>query len=177
MNEKLSRPTLLGRITIVYAAYTALMLEIERRLRQTGGPGIIPFELAGTADRASEMMGRWGIRGQKLARISLRFDFGYMLTYGAHTALLVNRARQRQGHGPAVLALVLGAIGGDAVEGLSLLKVLDGNQVDLHARRARTAASVKFALLAVCLIYVVICRAAPQRGSDATGSAEDLVVS
>lgn len=149
------RPSALRIATIVHAAYAAPMLVIERRLRQTGGPGIIPFEMAGNADRASEITARWGARGQRLARLSLWLDFGYMLTYGAHAALLIDRARRRLGHPAALPVLAFGAVAGDAVEGVSLLRVLGGKQIDTHARRARTAASIKFAVLASCLIYVV----------------------
>lgn len=156
MAEMTGSPGLLRRVTVAYAAYTVVMLEIERRLRQTGGPGIIRFELAGNADRSAEMMARWGTRGRRLARVSLWLDFGYMLTYGAHTALLVERARCRQGHSAALPLLAAGAVAGDAIEGVSLLKVLGGSQIDMYARRARRAALVKFAVLAACLAYAAV---------------------
>ncbi|GAA2404084.1 hypothetical protein [Mycolicibacterium llatzerense] len=156
MAEMTGSPGLLRRVTVAYAAYTVVMLEIERRLRQTGGPGIVRFELAGNAYRSAEMMARWGTRGRRLARVSLWLDFGYMLTYGAHTALLVERARCRQGHSAALPVLAAGAVAGDAIEGVSLLKVLGGSQIDMYARRARCAALVKFAVLAVCLAYAAV---------------------
>lgn len=164
-DETTTAPSALRRATVAYAAYSAVMLEIERRLQKTGGTGIIPFELAGSADRATEMMARWGGRGQRLARVSLWLDFGYMLTYGVHAALLVDRARRRQGHWSVLPVLAMGAVAGDAVEGVSLLKVLDGGQIGVHARRARTAALVKFAFLAVCLGYAAIGNIAPPNSS------------
>jgi hypothetical protein len=78
-----------------------------------------------------------------------------MLTYGTLIALLVDRARLRRGHPPALLTIVAGAVVGDAIEGVSLLKTLDGEQIGTHAGRARSAALIKFALLVVSLGYIV----------------------
>ena len=104
-------------------------------------------------------MRAWGTEGQRAARLSLWLDFGYMLSYGSLTAALLDRARRQRGH-PAVLpALAAGAVAGDAVEGLSLLNVLDGRHVVASARRARTAALAKFAMLAASLGYLAAGRA------------------
>src|ERR1700739_842396 len=95
----------LGASMMAFFAYAAVMLVLERRMRQAGGAGIIPFELAGNASRAEAIMARWGRDGQRAARLSLWLDFGYMATYGALTALLVDRARRRRGHPPLPPAL------------------------------------------------------------------------
>jgi uncharacterized membrane protein YsdA (DUF1294 family) len=49
---------------------------------------------------------------------------------------------------------VVVAVAGDAVEGISLLKVLDRREIAVHARRATTAALIKFAVLFGALGYV-----------------------
>lgn len=144
----------LGASALAFVAYTVGMLVLERRMRRTGGPGIIPFELAGNASRADAIMARWGSDGQRAARISTWLDFGYMTTYGVFTALLVERTRRRRGHSAALPAIVSVAVAGDAIEGVSLLKVLNGTRVAENARRARTAALIKFAALALALGYV-----------------------
>lgn len=143
-----------------YLGYSAVMLVLERRMRRSGGPGIIPFELAGSASRAEDIMARWGGDGQRAARLSLWLDFGYMTTYGALTALLVDRARRRRGHPPILPAVVIVAVAADAAEGVSLLKVLRRNRIAVHARRARFAALIKFAVLAGALGYVAAGRSA-----------------
>ncbi|MEV3903714.1 hypothetical protein AB0K11_15420 [Mycobacterium sp. NPDC050551] len=140
--------------TAAFLGYTALMMVLERRLRRTGGPGIIPFELARTPARADSIMTRWGPRGRRTARTSLWLDFGYMATYGVLAGLLVDRARRVLGHPPTPVLLVVGAVAGDAIEGVSLLNVLSGNQIAVHTRRAHLAASIKFALLAAAGGYV-----------------------
>ncbi|WP_375485880.1 hypothetical protein [uncultured Mycobacterium sp.] len=138
-----------------FVCYSALMLVLERRMRRTGGPGIIPFELAGNAQRADRIMSTWGENGRRAARWSLWLDFGYMLSYGALTALLVDGARRRRGHSAALPVLVVPAVAADAVEGVSLLNVLSNSAVAANARRAKAAALVKFGVLLSALGYVL----------------------
>lgn len=146
----------LGWSAAAFLAYNAVMLPIERGMRKTGGPGIIAFELAGSASRAEEILTAWGAEGRRWARWSLWLDFGYMLTYGTLVGLLINAVRGRRGDTAALRLLPIGAVAGDAIEGVALLKVLDGVDRDANARRARSAALTKFALLAVALAYVGI---------------------
>jgi len=124
-------------------------------MRQTGGPGIIPFELAGNASRAEQIMAVWGRDGRRAARWSLWLDFGYMLSYGALTTLLVDRTRRQWRHPVTLTALVPPAIAADAIEGISLLRVLAGYDIAINARRAQIAAITKFTVLSVALGYVV----------------------
>ena len=145
----------LAAAAVSFLGYTAVMLVLERRMRRSGGPGIIAFELAGSASRAEDIMTRWGGDGRRAARLSLWLDFGYMATYGVLTALLVDRARRRRGHPAGVPAAVLVAVAGDAAEGLSLLRVLRGKRIGLHARRAQIAALIKFAVLVGALGYAM----------------------
>jgi hypothetical protein len=145
----------IGASTIAFAGCSAVMFVLERRMRAAGGIGIIPFELAGNASRAEAIMARWGSDGRRAARMSLWLDFWYMVSYGNLLALLVERTRRRHGHPAALPAVVAVAVAGDAIEGVSLLKVLNGIRVAENARRARIAALTKFAVLAVALAYVV----------------------
>jgi hypothetical protein len=130
-------------------------------MRATGGPGIVAFELAGSGFRAEQIMKQWGRDGQLAARASMWLDFGYMTTYGALVALLIERARRRWGHPRVLSSAAIVAVAGDAIEGVSLIKVLDRERVDVHARRARGAALVKFAALVGALGYVVAEAARP----------------
>jgi len=147
--------------TGAFAVYTAIMAVLERRMRGTGGPGIIAFELAGSGFRAEQIMTQWGRDGQRAARTSMWLDFGYMTTYGVLAALLIERARLRWGHPRALTSAAMVAVAGDAIEGVSLIKVLDRERVDVHARRARAAALAKFAALVGALGYVVAEAARP----------------
>ena len=99
-------------------------------------------------------MARWGDDGQRAARLSMWLDFGYMATYGTFAALLLDRARRRRGHSAILPAAMVVAVAGDAVEGVSLLKVLSRVQVAANARRAQVAALIKFAVLVSALGYL-----------------------
>jgi hypothetical protein len=152
------RDNRLAAATVAFVVYTTVMLMLERRMRQTGGPGIIPFELAGSASRAEDVMTRWGSEGQRAARLSLWLDFGYMATYGTLAALLVDRARRRRGDPAALPTMVVIAVAADAVEGVALLKVLNRANITIYSRRAQVAALIKFAVLATALGYVAVGR-------------------
>ena len=136
-----------------FVGYTSVMLTLERQMHRCGGPGIIAFELAGNAEQAQRIMTAWGDGGRGAARRSLQLDFGYMATYGALTALLVDYARRRLGHPAAVCLGVVPAVAADALEGVALLNVLAGNNTARNARRARGAAIVKFIVLVAALLY------------------------
>jgi hypothetical protein len=136
-----------------FVGYTSVMLALERQMHRSGGPGIIAFELAGNAERAQRIISAWGDDGRRAARRSLELDFGYMATYGALTALLVDHARRRLGHPAAVCLGVVPAVAADALEGVALLNVLAGNDINVNARRARRAAIFKFVVLAGALVY------------------------
>jgi hypothetical protein len=154
MTGRRIRDNKLTAAALAFGVYTLIMAEPERRMRANGGPGIIPFELAGNASRAEDIISKWGDGGQLAARISLWLDFGYMATYGSFVGLLVERARRRWGHPRVLTATVIAAVAGDAIEGISLLKVLDRTRVAVHARRAKIAAVTKFVVLTGALGYV-----------------------
>jgi hypothetical protein len=54
------RDNRLASVTVAFVVHTIVMLLVERRMRATGGPEIIPFELAGSAAQAEDIMTRWG---------------------------------------------------------------------------------------------------------------------
>jgi hypothetical protein len=158
---------MVGRIPVatgVFAGYTVVMTVLERRMRATGGPGIIAFELAGSGFRAEQIMDQWGEDGRRAARASMWLDFGYMTSYGALLALLIERARRRWQHPRALTSAALVAVAGDAVEGLSLIKVLERDRIDSNARCARAAALIKFAAIFGGLGYVAVEAATSYRG-------------
>ena len=146
----------LGWLALAYLGYSVLMLVFERGMRKTGGPGIVAFELAGNATRSQEILAAWGADGRRWARLSLWLDFGYMLTYGTLVGLLIERVRGRRGDPAALWLLPIGVVAGDAIEGVALLKVLDGVDLDVNAGCAKAAALTKFALLGLALAYAGI---------------------
>jgi hypothetical protein len=149
-------------LQIAQVALLVPLLELERRMRRTGGPGIIPFELAGTPRRARRIMETWGPEGQAAARVSLLLDYPFLVTYsglqlaGCHAA---SGALRRRGApaladaGPAIGAMQVAAGAFDAAENTALLGVLAGRDDRLPAL-ARACARAKFALLGIGWLYL-----------------------
>ena len=133
-------------------------------MKRTGGPGIIPFELAGSTERAREILDTWGPQGQAAARKSLALDYLFPPTYATLQALacdatadeLTKRDRRLlAAAGPMIGWAQLAAAGFDYAENSALLLVLAGR--DRRAPRvARRAALVKFALISLGQTYILL---------------------
>lgn len=139
------------------------MLPAENRMKDTGGPGIVRFELTGGASKADEILAEWGEEGRDAARESLWIDFGYLLAYGTFLTLALastrDLARRRRWGRLAAVGGVLVSFGAlaaafDALENVCLLLTLDraGAAFPLLAT---VFASCKFALLAVAIAYLL----------------------
>lgn len=154
------RPSLIGPVAATAGLAVPLVI-LDRRMQGTGGPGIIPFELAGPG-RSEEILRVWGEDGRRAARASLLLDFPYLVAYTSLGARLTGRARDafaRAGRGRAasaastVVAIQIVAGACDALENAALLGVVvRGGDASL-ASVARAAASVKFAGLVAGWLY------------------------
>jgi hypothetical protein len=151
-------------LTAAQLALLVPLLAEERRMRRTGGPGIIPFELAGTPERAERIVGKWGAAGQSAARRSLLLDYPYLATYAPLQALLCTgagealRRRGRASTASAASALAWGQLAAgafDAIENTALLAILAGHD-GRSAAIARRCASAKFGLLALGWAYMLL---------------------
>jgi hypothetical protein len=137
------------------------MLALEREMTRTGGPGIIPFELAGTPEGAARITRRWGEAGRAAARRSLLLDYPFLAAYASLQALVCEVAGETmRWRGRTTLAAAgaplawgqLAAGGFDAIENAALLGVVAGYSQRLPAV-ARRCAVAKFALLALGWAY------------------------
>jgi hypothetical protein len=133
-------------------------------MKQTGGPGIIPFELAGTAERSQAIMTTWGTEGQAAARMSLLLDYPFPATYASLQALAcaesADRLQRRGSRGLASIGQLiawgqLAAAAFDYIENTALLLILAGRDGQL-AQLARQAALMKFALIFFGLTYAAV---------------------
>ena len=154
----------IGVLLTAELAQLAPLLAVERRMRRTGGPGIIPFELAGSSERASEIIATWGEDGCAAARRSLRLDYLFPTTYAPLQALACSASADRLASiGRRRLARVGGALGWarlaaalcDYAENTALLLILGGRNGRLPGL-ARRAALTKFALNLLGLGYVLL---------------------
>ncbi|MSO40531.1 MAG: hypothetical protein EXQ70_01295 [Solirubrobacterales bacterium] len=135
----------------------------DGEIKEGGGPGIVPFEVAGSADRTQEILGEWGGEGQDAATVSLLVDYPYLIAYGiflgvacgAVSIRLARRGRERLARAGGLIGWgALGAAVFDAIEDGALLRMLDGH-TDGWPTLALIAAIGKFTLFALAVIYIL----------------------
>ena len=146
-------------------AIGAVLIVLDARMMDSGGPGIIGFEFAGSEERAAEILADWGEDGTDAAKASLWLDFAYILAYGTFLVLAAWATRdlaesrgwrRLAAFGTAVIPFAAAAAAFDAIEDVGLLLAVDRQGGDLAPRLAQICASIKFALLAVTIAYLLI---------------------
>jgi hypothetical protein len=153
---------------IASGAATLLLLlamsPADGRMKDTGGPGIVPFEVAGSQSEADKIMAEWGDKGQDAAREQLWIDFGFLAAYGTFLTLAIaslrDRARRRGLRRLSAIGAFIagfGAIGAgfDALENICLLLTLGGTG-SAFPFLAATFAYAKFFFTAVAVAYLVV---------------------
>jgi hypothetical protein len=148
---------------IAMVALFLAMSPAENRMTDTGGPGMVPFELSGGQHRADEILAEWGEDGQDAAREQLWIDFGFMLAYGSFLtfalAAVLDLARKQGWLRLAAIGGVVvffGAFGAsfDALENICLLLTLGGSGAAFPLL-ATIFATCKFALITVAIAYLI----------------------
>ena len=134
-------------------------------LDDMGDVGIIEFELARTAEQASEFYGELGESGRDAAEDSLYLDYPYLILYAlfyAAACVVVGARAEERGMSrlaswgrPLAWAAIFAAAC-DAAENLFLLRVLDGHTDQPWPGLAFAFASVKFLLLTAATLYIVV---------------------
>ena len=144
-----------------------VFLVLERRMKRTGGPGIIPFELAGSRQEAQRILNVWGSEGRAAARRSLMLDYLFPPTYATLHALactvvsegLARHHPRLAGVSGPLVWVQLSAAAFDYIENTALLLVLSGRDGRLPAL-ARRAAMIKFAVIYTGWAYMAVGSAA-----------------
>lgn len=157
----MTRARALVLLAIAVVALLAAMKPAEDRMTENG-PGIVAFELAGSADRSQEIQDEWGEDGRDAARQQLWIDYGFMLAYGAFLVLAAaatrDLARSREWQRLVAVGAIAVPAGGiaagcDAIENACLLLTL-GGAGGWAPVTATLFATAKFALLAIALAYI-----------------------
>ena len=141
-----------------------ILLAIDNRMWDEGGPGIIGFELAGSEENARDILAEWGDEGRDAASLSLWLDLPYLAVYSAFWALAVRatgdmaerRGWRRLARGGRLWPLALAAGAFDLVEDVLLHVVLAEAGGDTLPLLAAIFATLKFLALAVVVGYVAI---------------------
>ena len=162
-------PASTRRRVLWIAGAAALLLWVflvyqDGQIKQSNGPGIVSFEVAGTEDHAKDILEDWGARGRDDAWVSLYVDFAYLIAYSVFLAVgctIASERLRRRGMrriadiGPLLGWAMFAAGLFDAIEDVALLRVLDGHTATWPGI-ALYAAIPKFAIAGIGLAYVVL---------------------
>ena len=161
----MTRRTALWLLAPAMLALGGVLLALDARMEDAGGPGIVSFEFAWSEERVRDILGEWGEEGRDAARLSLWLDYGYLLLYGAFWALAAAAIRdfarrllwrRLAAAGSVIVAFPVAAAVLDALENAGLLLALDGRGGDWAPLVAGVCASGKFLLIGVAIGYVLI---------------------
>jgi len=162
--ESAAKPALVLSILATLALMVTLNA-LGAPLRTEAAPaGIVSLEFAGSLPAAQRMVDSWGGTGRIYAGLNLGLDYLFLAAYpvsiGLACGLLSRRLRTRGGglsETGIVLAWGQGAAGLlDALENYGLIRVLLGTQFEAWPTLARLAATGKFILVALGLLYVLV---------------------
>jgi hypothetical protein len=139
----------------------ALVITFLFRFIGPAQPNIVDFELAGSVDKAGQIINAWTEADRIHAGFSLGFDYLYMPVYSTTIALAcilaVGVLKHRTWQTIGVLlawGLWLAALS-DAIENLALLTELFGNNSAPWPQVAQLCATIKFGLILLGLLYVI----------------------
>jgi hypothetical protein len=162
--NSLSRKQVLLLLGIATVVLDLVMLYLDQKMKDSGGPSILGFEFAGSEQQATQVMAEWGTDGRHYARWSLWLDYAFMLSYGSFFALAAVATREfaRKGGlrrlaaaGVVAPIAAVTAAGFDATENVFLLLTLGGHGGGFGPPIATVCASLKFALIAFAIGYVL----------------------
>ena len=163
-DHALTRKRALIATAVAMVAIFIPLAVLDLRMSDTGGPGIIGFEVAGSEQDAGEILDDWGDKGKDAARASLWIDFAYIVAYSTFGVLAVAATRDLAarrgwrrmaafGNTAVVFPAAAGAF--DAIEDVGLLLALDGHGGDLAPGLALVCASLKFLLTGFSIVYLL----------------------
>ena len=146
---------ILGLATLGFFVVLAI---IDQDIRDTGGPGIIPFEVEFSSDNARDTLDEWGEEGRDSARLSLWVDYGFLVANAAFYSLavmaLVDALGWRRWEFLAAFPLVAAVC--DAIENGALLLTIGQNGDQPWPLIAGLFASVKFLTLTPVQLFVLV---------------------
>jgi hypothetical protein len=147
---------LIGPCLLVLIALGLIDLQLQS---PAPGFGIVDFELCALDRSCVEILSRWSAQQRELAMLSLGLDYLFLVLYPAvlAAALLAVRSRQR-GRARQLSLLLAGLVvfAGvlDGIENYLLVRLLMTAQVQAYALPAALAASLKFAIVGLALLWV-----------------------
>src|SRR5687767_14210009 len=128
---------------------------IDEEIKETGGPGIVSFELEFTSENARETLAQWGEEGQDSAKLSLWIDYLFLISYAAFFSLAVAAVCEalnwRRWLFLATFPLIAAVC--DAIENANLLLTISQDGDQPFPFLAGVFAVIKFATLTPAQIF------------------------
>jgi hypothetical protein len=160
------------RVLIIFIGLSILcylvFIFLDRPLAATTPPtGIVAFELAGTPEKAGEMIASWDESARLNIAFGLGFDFLFMPIYAISLGLATLLAMYRRDRPWMIIGRLIGwgvvfATLFDSFENIALFAQLTGNPVSQLAGLALYCALIKFSLLILGTFYALIGWFSPQ---------------
>lgn len=156
---------LLLAILLIFTIFRFLDIPLQTMAAPSG---IVSFELAGTTEKAGQILASWDSHANLYAAFGLGFDYLFMLVYATFISLACLMASKRQagwfsrlgawlGWGAFLAALL------DAIENIALWNLLSGNGPSTWPVVAAWCASFKFAFILSGILYALIGWALPKK--------------
>jgi hypothetical protein len=130
---------------------------IDEDIKESGGPGIVSFEVEFTSENARETLAEWGEDGRDSAKLSLWLDYAFLVAYAAFFSLAViavcDALNWRRWEFLATFPLIAAVC--DAIENANLLLTIgqDGDQP--FPFLAGVFALIKFATLTPAQLFAL----------------------
>jgi hypothetical protein len=152
------------RKVFVWLLIATALLSFAFRFIGPENPNIVQFELAGNTTDSQAIVDAWGLTAQQThAGVSLGIDYLFMPTYSTALALAcvlaagVLTSKRWRSIGIALAWGAWLAAIFDATENFALIKILFGlNAIEPWPQIAAICATIKFALIAIGVIYAFI---------------------
>ena len=163
-----ARTSASARLRLSWFASVAAAVGYALLLRAQGEPlmqwlahGIVTLELPGTPERASQLVDTLGERGRTIAILQVQLDFVFLLLYplafSLSTALLAAHVGAVLGRACAVMTRAIWlAAPLDAIENVSMLRMLAGHTATPWPQVATACAVLKFALVIAAVLLLIV---------------------
>jgi len=161
--ESTQRPALLIFFLLSVALLTGMHALDQSLITAAAPSGIVSFELAGSIEKAGQILKEWGPQGKAYATLSLGLDYLFLFVYALFISLScvrIARYFKTRYSWLAVWGFGLGwaqffAALLDASENFALINLAFGSQREYWPIIARWCALVKFGIVGAGLVYIL----------------------
>jgi len=160
--DPLKRKKVLIFLLLVIFLIFIIFRFLDTPLRTDAAPsGIVSFEIAGSQEKAGQILASWDVRAKLYAAFGLGFDYLFMVVYAISISLICLMVTERHTGWFSRLGIWLGwgaylAALFDSIENIALWNLLSSDTSQIWPILAIWCASIKFTLILSGILYGVI---------------------